>query len=92
VQLEGAARRFGGVVERNRGNLDQELADLRTLLNIINSELGPLDRIAKNLKEVLLATARSQGYGKWWNLYVVNLCPEVGAFAGQVPQDQACRR
>jgi phospholipid/cholesterol/gamma-HCH transport system substrate-binding protein len=92
VQLEGAARRFGGVVERNRGNLDQELADLKTLLNIVNSELGPLDRIAKNLKEVLLATARSQGYGKWWNLYVVNLCPEVGAFAGQVPREHDCPR
>jgi phospholipid/cholesterol/gamma-HCH transport system substrate-binding protein len=92
VQLEGAARRFGGVVERNRGNLDQELADLRTLLNIINSELGPLDRIAKNLKEVLLATARSQGYGKWWNLYVVNLCPEVAAFGNQVPRDHDCPR
>ncbi|MGH2807115.1 MAG: MlaD family protein [Actinomycetota bacterium] len=92
VQLEGASRRFGGVVTRNRANLDQELADLRTLLDIINSELGPLDRVAKNLKEVLMATARSQGYGRWWNLYVVNLCPEVGAFGAQVPQDQVCPR
>ena len=74
-------------------DLDQELADLRTLLNIINSELGPLDRIAKNLKEVLLATARTQGYGKWWNLYVVNLCPEAGAFTGQpIPNNVDCPR
>ncbi len=92
-QLNTASTKFGGVVSRNRGNLDQELADLKTLLDIVNEELGPLDRVAKNFKEVLLASARSQGYGKWWNLYVVNLCPEVGAFAGQpIPNNLECRR
>ena len=92
-QLNTASEKFGGVVNRNRSNLDQELADLKTLLDIVNDELGPLDRVAKNLKEVLLATARSQGYGKWWNLYVVNLCPEAGAFAGQpIPNNVECRR
>ena len=78
-QLDEASGRFGGVIERNRGNLDQELADLNVLLTIVDENLGPLDKIAKNLKEVLLATARSQSYGKWWTLYVVNLCPEVGS-------------
>ena len=92
-QLTTASVKFGGVVNRNRSNLDQELADLKTLLDIVNDELGPLDRIAKNLKEVLLATARTQGYGKWWNLYVVNLCPEAGAFTGQaVPNRLECPR
>ena len=92
-QLNTTSVKFGGIVGRNRTNLDQELSDLRTLLNIVNDELGPLDRIAKNLKEVLMATARSQGYGKWWNLYVVNLCPEAGAFTGQpVPNNVECRR
>ena len=91
-QLNSASRKFGGVVTRNRSNLDQELADLKLLLDIINDELGPLDKVAKNLKEVLLSTARSQGYGKWWNLYVVNLCPEIGKFGAQVPESQDCRR
>lgn len=92
-QLDTASTKFGGVINRNRSNLDQELADLKTLLDIINDELGPLDRIAKNLKEVLLATARSQSYGRWWNLYVVNLCPETGAFTGQdIPNRLDCTR
>ncbi|MFN2526046.1 MAG: MCE family protein [Actinomycetota bacterium] len=77
-QLEEAARKFGGVVVRNRTNLDQELRDLTVVLEVIDDNLGPLGRVAKNLKEILLATARSQSYGKWWNLYVVNLCPELG--------------
>lgn len=77
-QLEEAARKFGGVVVRNRTNLDQELHDLTIVLDVVNDNLGPLGRIARNLKEILLATARSQSYGKWWNLYVVNYCPEVG--------------
>lgn len=91
-QLNDASTKFGGVVTRNRSNLDQELADLKLLLDIVNDELGPLDKVAKNLKEVLLSTARSQGYGKWWNLYVVNFCPEVGRFGAQVPENQDCRR
>ena len=76
-QLDDASGRFGGLIARNRSNLDQELADLNVLLTIVDENLGPLDKVAKNLKEVLLATARSQSYGKWWTLYVVNLCPEL---------------
>jgi len=74
-QLNSASGRFGGILARNRSNLDQELSDLNTILSIVNDELSSVDVIAKNLKEVLLATARSQSYGKWWNLYVPNLCP-----------------
>ena len=75
-QLDDASSRFGGLIRRNRSNLDQELRDLATLLGVVEENLGPLDRIAKQLKEVLLATARTQSYGKWWTLYVVNLCVE----------------
>lgn len=75
-QLDEASGRFGGVLARNRANLDQELEDLNTILGIVDEELGPLDVITKNLKELLLATARSQSYGKWWNLYLPNFCPE----------------
>lgn len=78
-QLDDASGRFGGLVARNRSNLDQELADLNVLLTIVDENLRPLDTATKNLKEVLLATARSQSYGKWWTLYVVNLCPELPA-------------
>lgn len=80
-QLDDASSRFGQILARNRANLDSELDDLNTILSIVAEELGPLDAIAKNLKEVLLATARSQSYGKWWTLYVVNLCPEASGNA-----------
>lgn len=83
-QLNSASTKFGGILARNKGNLNQEISDLAVLLRIVNRNLVPLDRIAKNLKEVLLATARSQSYGKWWNLYVVNFCPEVD-FPDDIP-------
>lgn len=76
VQLEQASSRFGGLLARQRSNIGQDLKDLNTLLGIVNDNLGPLDKITKNLKEIVLATARSQSYGKWWNLYVVNYCAE----------------
>jgi phospholipid/cholesterol/gamma-HCH transport system substrate-binding protein len=91
-KLTTASEKFGGVVSRNRANLDQELEDLATLLNIVNENLGPLDRVARNLKEVLLATARAHSYGKWFTLYVVNFCPEAGAFGTQMPGGLECRR
>jgi phospholipid/cholesterol/gamma-HCH transport system substrate-binding protein len=75
-QLDSTSDKFGRIVRGNRSNLDQELTDLATLLRVIRQNLGPLDRVAAQLKEVLLATARTQHYGKWWNLYVVNLCVE----------------
>lgn len=75
-QLDSASGRFGSIISRNRSNLDQELTDLATLLGVVEDNLGPLDRIARQLKEILLATARTQSYGKWWNLYIVNFCVE----------------
>jgi phospholipid/cholesterol/gamma-HCH transport system substrate-binding protein len=78
-RLNTASTKFGGILTRNRANLDSEIADLSTILSIVDQNLKPLDKIAKNLKEVLLATARSQSYGEWWNLYVTSLCPETGA-------------
>ena len=84
-QLNDASGRFGGILARNRSNLDQELDDLNTVLSIVNDELSSVDIVAKNLKEVLLATARSQSYGKWWNLYVPNLCPEAAGTTGCSP-------
>ncbi|HJR45186.1 MAG TPA: MlaD family protein [Actinomycetota bacterium] len=91
--LTNASSRFGSLIERNRINLERELTDLATLLDIVNDNLGPLDRIAQHLKEVLLSTARAHSYGKWYTLYVVNLCPEVGAFTGQpIPNNLECSR
>ena len=75
-QLDSASSKFGGILVRNRTNLNEELQDLNTILQIVDEELGPLDVVAKNLKEILLATARSQSYGKWWTLYLPNLCLE----------------
>lgn len=80
-QLNVTSTKFGGLLARNRVNLDQDLNDLRVVLDIVDDNLGPLARVARNLKEILLATARSQSYGKWWNLYVINLCPEIGGHA-----------
>ena len=77
-RLNTASTKFGGLLARNRANLDDEIADLSTVLSIVDANLKPLDTVAKNLKEVLLATARSQSYGEWWNLYVTSLCPETG--------------
>ena len=77
-RLNAASTKFGGILTRNRSNLDSEIADLSTILSIVDENLKPLDKVAKNLKEVLLATARSQSYGEWWNLYVTSLCPETG--------------
>ena len=78
VQLDELSTKFHGVLRENRSNLRQDLEDLATVLNLVDQNLGPLDRATAHLKDVMLATARSQSYGRWWNLYVVNLCPETG--------------
>jgi phospholipid/cholesterol/gamma-HCH transport system substrate-binding protein len=89
VQLDNLSTKFHGVLERNRTNIREDLDDLATVLSLVEENLGPLDRATANLKDVLLATARSQSYGRWWNLYVVNLCPEVGSLVPS-PTDGSC--
>ena len=44
----------------------------------MDEQLGPLDQSAKKPEEELLATARPQSYGEYWNLYVVNPGRELG--------------
>ena len=78
ANLDKTSRKFGEFLVNNKTNITQDLKDLAYVLGIVTDHLGPLDKVAKNLKEVLLATARSQSYGEYWNLYVVNLCPEYG--------------
>ena len=78
AQLDIASTDFADFLARNKDNIKQDLEDLAFILGIVDRQLGPLDRVTKQLKELLLATARSQSYGEYWNLYVVNLCPEVG--------------
>ncbi len=91
--LTTASGKFGNLIERNRANIERDLSDLAILLDIVNDNLGPLDRIAKNLKELLLSTARSHHYGRWYNLYVVNFCPETGSLTGQpLPEEIGCAR
>jgi phospholipid/cholesterol/gamma-HCH transport system substrate-binding protein len=80
VNLDTTSRKFGEFLANNDKNITQDLKDLAYVLGIVTDNLGPLDKVAKNLKEVLLATARSQSYGEYWNLYIVNLCPEYGEF------------
>jgi phospholipid/cholesterol/gamma-HCH transport system substrate-binding protein len=93
--LDTTSRKFGQFLVNNKANITQDLKDLAFVLGIVNDHLGPLDRVAKNLKEVLLASARSQSYGEYWNLYIVNLCPEYGEFVplpqlGDIPGN--CQR
>lgn len=84
-RLNDFSTQFGGILARNRADLDQEIGDLSIILDIVDDNLRPLDTVAKNLKEVLLATARTQSWGEWWTLYVVNLCPETGLGGCGVP-------
>ena len=78
TQLDTASTDFGNFLAKNQDNITKDLRDLALVLDIIDDNLGHLDDISKQLKEVLLASARSQSYGEYWNLYVVNLCPEFG--------------
>ncbi|MCA1839228.1 MAG: MlaD family protein [Actinomycetota bacterium] len=74
IDLDIASRDFARLISSNRPALDQDISDLKTLLDIVVKHQSDVDQIAQGLDDTLRATSRATGYGEWANLYVFSLC------------------
>lgn len=74
VNLDTSLGDFADLIEGNRPELDQDLKDLATLLEILKNHQGDLTQIAGSLDDVFRATAKGTTYGEWGSLFVFSLC------------------
>lgn len=76
VTLDDAATRLGRVVRNNDENIEQELADLATILDAVNDKRGDLRAAVRSLPDMLVAVERTNSYGEWGMLHLVNVCKD----------------
>lgn len=66
-----------------RGSIDRDIADLNTVVGVVEKKDAVVDQAVKNLPGALNALMRAQSYGSWLNLYVCTLSVNTGS--GPVP-------
>ena len=76
VTLDDAATRLGRVVKANDENIEQELADLATILDAVNDKRADLRAAVRSLPDLLVAVERTNSYGEWGMLQLVHVCKD----------------
>ena len=76
VTLDDAATRLGRVVRKNDENIEHELADLATILDAVNDKRDDLRAAVRSLPEMLVAVERTNSYGEWGMLHLVDVCKD----------------
>lgn len=76
VTLDDAATRLGRVVKANDENIEQELADLATILDAVNDKRADLRAAVRSLPDLLVAVERTNSYGEWGLLHLVHVCKD----------------
>jgi phospholipid/cholesterol/gamma-HCH transport system substrate-binding protein len=76
VTLDDAATRLGRVVKANDENIEQELADLATILDAVNDKRADLRAAVRSLPDLLVAVERTNSYGEWGMLHLVHVCKD----------------
>ena len=74
--LDDAATRLGRVVRANDQNIEQEVADLATILDAVNDKRGDLRAAVRALPDMLVAVERAHSYGEWGMLHLVHVCKD----------------
>jgi phospholipid/cholesterol/gamma-HCH transport system substrate-binding protein len=84
VELSTFSRDFGTLLDNNRGQIDNTIANLRTIVDLVREKLPVVDRALGNLDEGTQAIFRSAMYGEWLNQTIP--CGKIGPVA----VDAAC--
>jgi phospholipid/cholesterol/gamma-HCH transport system substrate-binding protein len=81
--IDALAAATSRLLTEARPALDQDIAQLNTLVDTVETKKGTVDQTLKRLPDMLTALLRGQSYGSWLNLYVCTLSLNTGN--GPVP-------
>ncbi|MGH2735060.1 MAG: MCE family protein [Actinomycetota bacterium] len=85
VTLDDAATRLRRVVAGNRADLAAEIDDLSSVLDAVESRRDALRAAVRQLPEFLEGVERTNNYGQWTNVVVVNICKDDLGVCGRRP-------
>jgi len=87
VTLDDAAERLDRLVVRNGDDLEAELDDLSEILDVVEGRKRELNGIVRKLPSFLVGVERTNNYGQWSNVYLVNVCKdELGTCGSRAPE------
>ena len=67
VELGDFSANLGGVLEGNRAEIDRIIANLATLVEVVESKLGTLDHALSGIDDAAARVYRSSRHGEWLN-------------------------
>ena len=79
VELSSFSRDFGALLDNNTAQIDNTIANLRTIVDLVREKLPTLDRALGNLDDGSRAIFRSAMYGEWLNQTIP--CGKIGPVA-----------
>lgn len=98
VDMDAFSENLTYLLSRNRGELDNLIANLKTITDTVNTKLPTVDHLLGSLYEGSKRLFTSSRYGDWLNQIIpcgrigypasssVSNCPEVGHFPGAPEQ------
>ena len=101
VDMDAFSQNLTYLLSRNRGELDNLIANLKTITDTVNTKLPTVDHLLGSLYEGSKRLFTSSRYGDWLNQTIpcgrigypasssVSNCPEVGNFPGAPEQPHA---
>ena len=88
ASIDSLAAATSRLLTESRPALDQDLADLNSIVGTVAAKDPVLDKALKQLPAALTALMRAESYGSWLNLYVCTLSINTGSGPTQVPPNQ----
>lgn len=76
VTLDDAAHRLRRLVDKNGDNIRAEVRDLAIILDAVDDKREELRAAVRALPEMLVAVERTNSYGQWGMLHIINLCKD----------------
>lgn len=76
VTLEQAATSFKRVVDESGSDIEADVAHLATIFDAVEDKRSDLRSILRSLPDMLVAVERTNAYGEWGNIHLVNVCKD----------------
>lgn len=76
ITLDDAAGRLKRMVDRNGDNIEVELRDLSIILDAVDDQRADLRAAVRALPKMLVAVERTNSYGEWGMLHLIDVCKD----------------